>query len=120
MVISGIPLIPLAEEIWAADPSFISPFYAEDVAFNGSAQRSAKLLMLLMDGGSYLGYFPDSSRSLFTMDIPRQEEAYKREFASEGLDLYFVGGSWYLGAYLGLRKELDGWPHGVTFLGKIS
>ena len=35
MVLYGIPLAPLAEEVRAADPGLLSPFYADDVAFNG-------------------------------------------------------------------------------------
>ena len=31
MVLYGITLIPLAEELRAADPGLLSPFYADDV-----------------------------------------------------------------------------------------
>ena len=37
MVLYGIPLVPQAEELRAADPGLLSPFYADDVAFDGSA-----------------------------------------------------------------------------------
>ena len=45
----------------------------------------------------------------------------KPEFAKEGLDLNFVSGSRYLGAYLGPQAELEewvkpqveAWAHGV-------
>ena len=46
-------------------------------------------------------HFPELSKSLFILDTPGKEEAAKREFAMEGLDLNFVSGSRYLGAYLG-------------------
>ena len=48
MVFYGITLVPLAEELRAADPGLLSPFYADDAAFDGLAQHSAQLLKLLM------------------------------------------------------------------------
>ena len=46
MVLYGITLVPLAEELRAADPGLLSPFYVDNAAFDGSAQRSAHLLKL--------------------------------------------------------------------------
>ena len=51
MVLYGITLVPLAEELRAADLGILSPFYADDAAFGGLAQRSAQLLKLLMRRG---------------------------------------------------------------------
>ena len=51
----GITLVPLAEELRAADPGILSPFYADDAAFDGLAQQSAQLLKLLMNRGPYRG-----------------------------------------------------------------
>ena len=48
MTLYGITLVPLAEELRAADLGLLSPFYADDAAFDGSARRSAQLLKLLM------------------------------------------------------------------------
>ena len=101
MVLYRITLAPLAEELKAADLGLLSPFYADDAAFDGSAQRSAQLLKLLMKMGTERGYFPEEAKPLFILDTPFQEEAVKREFAKEGLVLNFVSVSWYLGAYLG-------------------
>ena len=36
MVLYRITLFPLAEELGAADLGLLSPFYADDVAFDGS------------------------------------------------------------------------------------
>ena len=55
MVLYGITLVPLAEELRAADPGILSPFYADNAAFDGLAQRSAQLLKLLMKMGSDRG-----------------------------------------------------------------
>ena len=40
MVFYGVTLVPLARDIRAADPGLLSPFYADDAAFDGSAQWS--------------------------------------------------------------------------------
>ena len=68
------------------------------------------------------------AKSLFISDTPVQEEAEKRGVSIEGLTLNFVSGSRYLGAYLGLRDQLEAWvkpqveswAHGVGILGQIS
>ena len=78
MVLYNITLVPLAEELRAADLGLLSRFYADDVAFDGSAQRSAQLLKLLMTRGADRGYFTEPDKSLFISDTPGQEEAAKR------------------------------------------
>ena len=93
MVLYRITLVPLAEELQAADLGLLSPFYVDDVAFDGSARRSAQLLKLLMKRGPNRGYFPEPAKSLFISDTLGQEEAAKREFLAEGLTLNFSSGS---------------------------
>ena len=80
----GITLVPLAEELRVADPGLLSPFCADDAEFDGSAQRSAQILKLLINSGPDQGYFPKPDKSLFISDTPGQEEAEKREFANRG------------------------------------
>ena len=78
MVLYMITLVPLVEELRAADLGLLSPFYADDAAFYGLARRSAQLLKLLMKRGPDQGYFPEPAKSLFILDTPGQEEAVKR------------------------------------------
>ena len=40
MVLYRITLAPLAEELQAADPGLLSPFYADDAAFAGSERQA--------------------------------------------------------------------------------
>ena len=124
-----ITLVPLTEELCAADLGLLSPFYADDAAFDGLARRSAQLLKLLMRrGGADRGYFTELAKSLFISDSLGQDTAAKGEFAAEGLTLNFVSGSRYLGAYLGPQAELEAWikpqveawAHGVRVLSKVS
>ena len=84
MVLYGITLVPLAEELRAADPGLLSPFYADDAMFDGSARRSAQLIKLLVRRGPERGYLPEPAKSLFISDTPWKEAAAKREFAAEG------------------------------------
>ena len=98
MVLYGINLVPLAEELRAADSGLLSPFYADNAVFDGSAGRSAPLLKLLMKRGQDRGYIPELAKSLFISETLEQEAGAKREFAAEVLTLNFVSGSWYLGA----------------------
>ena len=56
-----------------------------------------------------MGYFPEPAKSLCISDTPGQEEAARIEFSVEGMILNFVGGSRYLGGYLGPLKELEAW-----------
>ena len=128
MVLYGIALFPLAEELRAADPGLLSPFYADDVAFDVLAQNSAQLLKLLMKRGTDQGYFPEPAKYLFILDILGQEEEVKRYFAKEGLVLNLVSGSQYSGTYLGPQEELEAWvktqveawAHGVRVLAKTA
>ena len=78
MVLYGVTLDPLAEELQAVDPGLLSPLYADDADFDGSARRSAQLLKLLMGRGPDRLYFPNPAKSLFISDTPEQEEAVKR------------------------------------------
>ena len=68
MVLYGITLAPLAEELRGADPSLLLPFYADDTDFEGLESKSAVQLRLLMDHGPYRGYFPKTTKSLFIFD----------------------------------------------------
>ena len=126
MVLYRITLVSLAEDLRAVDPGLLSPFYADDVAFDGSARRSAHLLNLLMERGLEQGCSSKPDKYLFISDTPGQEEAARREFSAEGLVLNFVRGSSYLGDYLGPQEELEvwvkpqveAWAHGVRVLGQ--
>ena len=107
MVFYGITLVPLAEALRAAYLGLISPFYADDAVFDGLARRSAELLKLLMRRWPDRGYFPELAKSLFISNTLGQEEVANQEFVKEGLDLHFIRCSWYLGAYLGRRDQLE-------------
>ena len=81
----------------------------DDVAFYGSAQRSAHILKTLLDRGPDQGYSPNLTKSLFIAATSNQEEVANWEFEAEGLHIKFFGNSRYLWAYLGPWEELLAW-----------
>ena len=72
MILYGITLASLEEELRDADPTLLSPFYANDAAFDVSARYSVAQLKLLMDQGTDQGYFPEPEKSLFIVDNPEE------------------------------------------------
>ena len=61
VVLYGITVVSLVEDLRDADPILLSPFYADDVAVQ---------LRLLMEGRPDWGYFPEPAKSLFIADNP--------------------------------------------------
>ena len=65
MVLYRITLVPLTEELRAADLVLLSPFYADDTVFDSLVQRKSQLLKLLMKRGPDQGYFLEPAKFLF-------------------------------------------------------
>ena len=68
MVLYRITLVPLAEELRAAEPGLLSPFYSADADFGGSERQSAKFLKMSMRRGADWGYLPEPAKYLFILD----------------------------------------------------
>ena len=60
----------------------------------------------MMDRGTERGYFPEPAKYIFISDNPEEKEVTNRELKWAGLNLNYVDGGRYLGAYLGPREEL--------------
>ena len=73
MVLYGITIVLLVEELRDADPTLLSPFYADDAAFGGLDRWSTAQLHLLMDQGTDRGYFPEPAKSLFISYNPEDK-----------------------------------------------
>ena len=58
MVLYGITLVPLTEELQMADPVLLAPLYANRELFYGSTRHSAHLLYLLLEWGVREGILP--------------------------------------------------------------
>ena len=70
MVLYGITLVPLAEDLRDGDPTLMSPFYADDAEFDGLVRRSAAQLHVMMYWGTDRVYLPEPAKSLFISDNP--------------------------------------------------
>ena len=55
----------------------------------------------MMDQGPDQGYIPEPAKSTFIADNPEEKEAAKMELEQTGLNLNYVDGGCYLGAYFG-------------------
>ena len=97
MVLYGISLVPLVEELRDADPTLLSPFYTDDASFDRSERQSEVQLRLLMDRGLDRCYYPNPVKSFFIADNLEEKEAEKREFKRAGINLNYIDGSRYLG-----------------------
>ena len=62
MLLYRITLVPMSEDLRKVDPGLLSPFYADDVAFDGSARRSDQLLNLILERGADWEYFPKTAK----------------------------------------------------------
>ena len=128
MVLYGITLVPLEEELMDTDTTLLSSLYTNYAAFDGNAQRSAAQLRLLMDRGEVQGYLYELAKSLFIADNLEEKEVARQEFEQAGLNINDVDGSRCLGAFLGTKEELEdwvqtkveSWAHGVHTLAKTA
>ena len=77
MVLYGINLFLLPEEIWAVDPGLLYPFYADDTEFESSLRKRAHLLKLIAERVPDEGYFPEPTKSIFISDSLGQKNAAK-------------------------------------------
>ena len=93
MVLYGIILAPLADDLRDADPTLLTSFYANDAAFDRTERQCVVQLKLLMDLGPGRGYFPKTDKSLVIADNSEGEEAERRKFEQAGINLNYVGGS---------------------------
>ena len=50
------------------------------------------------------GYYTEPSKSLFIADNPEEKEAENMQFEQAGLNINYVDGSRYLGAFMGTER----------------
>ena len=75
MVLYGITLVPLVEELSDADPTLLPPFYTNTAEFDGSARRSEVQLRLVMEEGMDQGYFLELAKSHIIAENLEDNEA---------------------------------------------
>ena len=127
MLIYGVGLLPLSEELARAFPEIVNLWFADDEANVGSASQNAQCLAFLVEHGPIYGYFPKPEKSLHVCK-KEDEEVARREFLSRGLEVNMVRGSRYLGGHVGSKEEkeqyvtskVEGWCNTVRALARIA
>eukprot|EP00957_Ditylum_brightwellii_P103222 7867448-Ditylum_brightwellii.AAC.1 len=124
MVVYGVALLPLTEITRAADKGVLAPFYANDMALDGPADRNAQLLGIRVKHGPNFGYFPEPEKSIHVCDDAEEVEQAGEAFRSRGLTVNLHDGYRYVGGYIRDReRELEwvkpkiaAWVEGVKVL----
>ena len=75
MVLYGINLVLLMEELRPAEPGFIIPLYAEDTVLNGSDIWSMQIIKLLLEQRKYWWYFSETDKYPFIAYFATHEAA---------------------------------------------
>ena len=108
MILYGIGLLPLAEDLRRQDPSILQPWYADDFALEGPAESVARLFQRLCQRGPDVGYFPAPAKSYVV--CPRAfESVAKAAFDAADLPVQFSRGQRYVGGFVGSTSKRDRW-----------
>ena len=127
MLIYGINLMPLCEELAEKFPEVLELWFADDEANVGSARLNAQVLAYLVEHGPKYGYDPKPEKS-FHVCMEVDEAVAKQEFLSRGLELQFVRGQRYLGGHVGSKEskeqyvnsKVEGWCNSLRALAEIA
>ena len=65
MILYGLALVPLAEQLQKVFLDVILPFYTDDAGMSGQVSRIAAVMKRLEKLGPARGYFPEASKSIF-------------------------------------------------------
>ena len=85
IVLYGVTLAPLEEELQVSYSVLIAPFYSNDADFDSSLWGSVRLISIIMERGPISRCFSNLSKSLFISDTPDQEASAKWDFVAERL-----------------------------------
>jgi hypothetical protein len=106
MVLYGLALTPLSEDLRAAAPEILQPWSADDRAMEGPAAGVARVMRLLNRRGPDRGYYPEPAKSIAICSPAQQAAA--REILAE-FDFRYEAGSRYVGGFIGTDGALDQW-----------
>ncbi len=108
MLLYGVALLPLVERVNEAYPGALIPWFANDMAFTGSASNCAGGFNLTSELGPQYGYFPVADKSYHVCKLEHEAEA-KVAFAEFGLEVKFSRGHRYLGGFIGSASDMHKW-----------
>ena len=109
MALYGIALLPLAELLQEQFKDVMQPWYADDAAMQGAADKVTDTMVSLIKSGQQFGYHPEPEKSFVICPLADQAGA-KLAFEAKGLaNLQYVRGHQYIGGYVGSLEMKDRW-----------
>ena len=125
MVLYGLALTPLSEQLRITVPSVVQPWYADDAAMEGPVEGIAIAMRLLQQQGPARGYYPEPAKSIF-VGHAHSIEAAKTVLAE--FDFQYSTGSRYVGGFIGdaesqsewLEPKIQQWVKGVEALARVA
>jgi hypothetical protein len=126
MVLYGLALTPLAEQLRRAVPSVAQPWYADDAAMAGPVRGIARAMRLLQQQGPARGYFPEPAKSIFVGHAATIDAA--KTLLEDEFEFQYSVGSRYVGGFIGdqtsqsqwLQPKIQKWVEGVQILAKVA
>eukprot|EP00956_Cyclotella_meneghiniana_P042116 scaffold248361_cov42-Cyclotella_meneghiniana.AAC.1 len=127
MVLYGVALLPLAEQLRRDVPEVTTPQFADDLAAVGNLSDCAMALEFLIEEGPKYGYFPEPEKTHIICTAEQEPEA-KSAFLSRDMIVNYSRGERYLGGFVGsklerekwVKKKVEGWERAVIILAGIA
>jgi hypothetical protein len=125
MVLYGLALTPLAEQLRLAVPTVVQPWYADDAAMEGPVRDIAKAMRLLQQQGPARGYYPEPTKSIF---VGHEGSLDRAKILLMEFDFQYRDGSRYVGGFIGdsasqaewVDPQIEKWIDGVKSLAKVA
>ena len=127
MILYGVSLLSLAEDLRESQPGLLQPWYADDFSIYGRASQVASLFNRLCAKGPSVGYFPAPAKS-WAICPKRVEGNAKAILDAAGLPVKWSRGQRYVGGFIGssrmqerwLQPMVQKWVGGVERLAKVA
>eukprot|EP00804_Cyclotella_cryptica_P017895 CCRYP_001275-RA/>CCRYP_001275-RA protein AED:0.09 eAED:0.08 QI:0/-1/0/1/-1/1/1/0/754 len=127
MILYGVSLLSLAEDLRKFQPGLLQPWYADDFSIYGRASQVASLFNRLCAKGPSIGYFPAPAKS-WAICPKRMESNAKAILDAAGLPVRWSRGQRYVGGFVGsskmqgrwLQPMVQKWVSGVERLAKVA
>ena len=127
MILYGISLLGLGEDLRDSAPGVLQPWYADDFSIYGRASEVARVFQRLCKKGPSVGYFPAPAKS-WVICPKRAEAPAKTIMDAAGLPVKWSRGQRYVGGFIGSEKMnrrwlepmVQKWVEGVDKLAKVA
>jgi hypothetical protein len=125
MIIYGVALTPLSEQLRRDVPGVLQPWYADDMAMVGPASGIASCMALLEANGPARGYYPEPSKSILICR-PEHQDAARMNLSD--FDFKYQDGHRYVGGFIGtdasrtqwLEPMIADWVFGIEQLASVA